>query len=82
MDDKVTYIKTEKDFKDAWTLLNNVFQIDQRMPNQVFKEPFGCFIFEEFDWAMTPEFWNSVIRPLLKLIFQLKIVKSRDKVKT
>jgi len=64
MDDKVTYIKTEKDFKDAWTLLNNVFQIDQRMPNQVFKEPFGCFIFEEFDWAMSGEFWDLCLKSL------------------
>lgn len=57
-------ITTKVDFDVAWKLINQIFYIDQEMPNQVFKRPFSGFVFEEFDWTISGEFWDSFLKPL------------------
>jgi hypothetical protein len=34
--------------------------IEKQLPAQVFRERFNCFFFEEFDWAMSEEFWATL----------------------
>lgn len=36
------------------------FRIEQSLPEMVFHESLRCFRFEEFDWAMSADFWPSV----------------------
>jgi hypothetical protein len=36
--------------------------IGKSLPERVFNESLSCFRFEEFDWAMSAEFWPSVQR--------------------
>jgi hypothetical protein len=64
MDTQMTIIRKKNDFEKVWKLVNSTFKINQSLPNQVFNQDFYNFLFEEFDWAMTPEFWNSFIQPL------------------
>ncbi len=51
-----------RDFNEAQGLINKAFRRTQQIPNLVFNEKFNQFFFEEFDWAMTPEFWNTIQR--------------------
>jgi hypothetical protein len=51
---------TPDDFAQIKETLSKVFDLDQRLPKQVFRKKFGYFLFEEFDWAMTPEFWGTL----------------------
>ena len=53
-------IYTNDDFIKTKETLSNVFDINKRIPQQVFRNIFSNFLFEEFDWAMTPEFWNTI----------------------
>lgn len=36
------------------------FWIERSLPNQVFKQGFASFRFEEFDWAMSADFWSAL----------------------
>lgn len=62
-------ITKKEDFLKLQNIFNSVFT-GNSLPSQVFKEPFSGFLFQEFDWAMTPSFWDTTIKALAK--------KSRD----
>lgn len=32
----------------------------KRLPQKVFAQKFNCFYFEEFDWVLSADFWNSL----------------------
>lgn len=65
MDMKKLLIKDEKEYYDMFNLVSKVFNLDQELPGQVFKANFQDFHFEEFDWALSGEFWD-VIQTLAK----------------
>jgi hypothetical protein len=64
---RTTTIREKKDFEQLWGLVNSIFKINQRLPDQVFNQNYSHFLFEEFDWAMSADFWDSCIRPLAAL---------------
>jgi hypothetical protein len=53
-------IHTPDDFIKTKEFLSNVFDLEKRLPEQVFRNNFGHFLFEEFDWATTSEFWGTL----------------------
>jgi hypothetical protein len=53
-------IHTPNDFAQTKEFLSNVFDLEKRLPEQVFRNNFGNFLFEDFDWATTPEFWDTL----------------------
>jgi hypothetical protein len=55
-------IHTPDDFARTKETLSNVFDLDKRLPEQIFRNNFGNFLFEDFDWAMTPKFWGTLQR--------------------
>lgn len=56
-------ISNDKDFMQASALINKIFNKEE-FPAQVFRKEFTDFTFEEFDGAMTPEFWDTTIQKL------------------
>ena len=40
--------------------VEKVFCVNRRLPEKVFQSGFSNFGFEEFDWAMSSEFWPSI----------------------
>lgn len=60
MNADVKIIKQKQDFEEAQRLITSVFSTDRRLPDQVFNQVFRDFVFEEFDWAMSSEFWESI----------------------
>jgi hypothetical protein len=55
-------VQEEKEFKKFYTLVNQIFNDGLRLPNQVFQHFFNRFMFEEFDWAMSADFWNTLLQ--------------------
>ena len=64
MNIKKISIQKKNDFEKKLKLINSIFNINQNLPNQVFKKVFSDFVFEEFDWTMSTEFWDSCLKPL------------------
>lgn len=60
---QILTITKEADFKEIDTLVRKVFLLEGDIPDQVFNPPFDNFLFQEFDWALTPNFWDSAIQP-------------------
>ncbi|MTH55349.1 hypothetical protein GKZ89_18300 [Bacillus mangrovi] len=60
MDLNSFYIKEEKEFLQYKRAVNDVFITEHNLPDQVFKTPFSSFMFEEFDWCMSDEFWKFI----------------------
>ncbi|MCY9764815.1 hypothetical protein M5X06_30685 [Paenibacillus alvei] len=47
-------------FEKALRLVSNVFNSEERLPNQVFKVPFQNTVIIDFDHAMSSYFWNEL----------------------
>lgn len=47
-------------FEKALRLVSNVFNSEERLPNQVFKLPFQNTVIIDFDHAMSSYFWNEL----------------------
>jgi hypothetical protein len=60
----ITTIREIKDFEKLWDVVTSIFKINHRLPDQVFSPSYRNFLFEEIDWAMSADFWDSFIRPL------------------
>lgn len=56
----VKIIQEKKDFEESHRLINQVFRTERRIPDQVFNPSLSGFLFEEFDWAMSSEFWKTI----------------------
>ncbi|WP_052516608.1 hypothetical protein [Paenibacillus popilliae] len=50
-------IKTDSQFQKVSALAYEIIDCKSRLPGQVFRGPFNQFHFEEFDWAMSEDFW-------------------------
>lgn len=60
MDKEAVIIKDYKEFEMYQTLVSEVLVDELRLPNQVFQSPFNVFVFEDFDWAMSADFWRTI----------------------
>lgn len=58
------FVQKYEDYQIAFLLLNKVFHIQKKLPNQVFKTPFSGFLFQDFDWTLTKDFWDTFLSPL------------------
>lgn len=61
-------MKDIQQFNESKKMINAAFNTENELPEQVFSQSFKNFKFEEFDWAMDFEFWNT----LKQLAFQTK----------
>lgn len=52
------FVKKIDEFQEVHKFIDNVFNIESQLPEQVFSKNFSNYIFEEFDWTMCSEFWD------------------------
>lgn len=55
-----TFIRDTQAFEESKHKIEKTFLINECLPERVFREDFRWFAFEEFDWAMSGEFWPVV----------------------
>jgi hypothetical protein len=51
------FISDNATFESIWTKLGQIFLEKSRLPQNVYYMPFDYYLFAEFDWAMSAEFW-------------------------
>ncbi len=54
------FVKELDEFKRIYDYINCIFNIGKALPEQVFNDKFSNFMFEEFDWTMSGEFWDEI----------------------
>ncbi|MEB2269934.1 hypothetical protein LAV33_06610 [Bacillus safensis] len=54
------FIRSEKEFKFYQNLVDHVFDQNIRLPQQVFHKNFDCFLFQEFDWAISDDILPTI----------------------
>ena len=54
------FLKTKEDFDKTNKFINNVFCTKNDLPEKVFNDNYGNFLFQEFDWTTSGEFWNTI----------------------
>ncbi|MDG0875585.1 hypothetical protein L5D93_25445 [Paenibacillus thiaminolyticus] len=57
MGNEMVIIRYRIQFEEVAALAEDMVLCDSRMPDQVFRDCFNKFRFEEFDWAMSADFW-------------------------
>lgn len=55
-----TFAIREKEFEESFRLVTAAFNPNKRLPEQIFDHLFTNFFFEEFDWAMSADFWKTI----------------------
>ena len=55
-----SFISDPRLFAERKAKLEHCCCIENQLPAQVFSEKFKCFGFEEFDWAMSVDFWPAL----------------------
>jgi hypothetical protein len=56
------FVRDDKEFNELWRMANDIFYLERRLPKQVFREQFNHYLFEEFDWAMSEDFWDNICK--------------------
>lgn len=54
------FIRSEKEFKFYQNLVDHVFDTNKELPQQVFRKTFDCFLFQEFDWALSDDILQTI----------------------
>lgn len=54
------FITDHRLFASCKAEVEKACRLDEQLPGQVFHESFIRFAFEEFDWAMSSEFWSAI----------------------
>jgi len=54
------FIRDNKEYNELKEIVSATFNIESKLPEQVFTQKYGDFKFEEFDWTMSSEFWNTL----------------------
>lgn len=62
MGNEMVIIRYRIQFEEVAALAEDMVLCDSRMPDQVFRDCFNKFRFEEFDWAMSADFGLSFKR--------------------
>lgn len=60
MDLENLYVREKNEFDKLNAMVKSIFDKEARLPEQVFCQPFNFFMFEEFDWTISGDFWNTV----------------------
>jgi len=60
MNPDALFINSTGAFKEREALIRNAVRVHRSLPEQVFNDRFRRFLFEEFDWCMSSEFWLSL----------------------
>ncbi|XYQ03997.1 hypothetical protein ACS7OT_08770 [Bacillus safensis] len=54
------FIRSEKEFRFYQNLVDHVFEQNKRLPQQVFRKNFDCFLFQEFEWALSDDILPTI----------------------
>jgi hypothetical protein len=54
------FLKTTKEFDENYFRIKKIFNMEVQLPYRVFKDNYSHYLFEEFDWALSEEFWDSI----------------------
>ncbi|PLR77523.1 hypothetical protein CU633_10000 [Bacillus sp. V3-13] len=54
------FVREKKEFDELKVMVNANFNLECKLPEQVFCQQFRYFKFEEFDWTMSGDFWNTL----------------------
>lgn len=54
------FLKTKEDFDKNSKFINTVFFTKSDLPEKVFNDNYDNFLFEEFDWTTSGEFWDTI----------------------
>lgn len=54
------FVSEIHEFKKLEKLVTDIFYTDRELPEQVFRKGFNNYMFEEFDWAMSDDFWSTI----------------------
>lgn len=54
------FIHKKEDFERVWSLITNAIAAKRELPDQVFNQFFSGFALEEYDWAMSIDFWETL----------------------
>lgn len=60
MEYKNKFIDNMREFENLKNLINTIFISNSSLPNQVFHKEFTNYLFKEFDFIMTDEFWSGI----------------------
>ncbi|MGD6818699.1 hypothetical protein [Metabacillus sp. 84] len=60
MDTNLLFVKNYKEFFELKKMVTDTFLIENNLPYKVFQPQFSSFLFEEFDWCMSNEFWKTI----------------------
>lgn len=54
------FVRSEKEFRFYQNLVDHVFDQNKGLPQQVFRKNFDCFLFQEFDWALSDDILPTI----------------------
>lgn len=54
------FVRSEKEFRFYQNLVDHVFDQNKRLPQQVFRKNFDCFLFQEFEWALSDDILPAI----------------------
>lgn len=54
------FVRSEKEFRVYQNIVDHVFNQNKRLPQQVFRKNFDCFLFQEFDWALSDDILPTI----------------------
>ncbi|MCP8952696.1 hypothetical protein [Bacillus safensis] len=54
------FVRSEKEFRFYQNLVDHVFDQNKRLPQQVFRKNFDCFLFQEFEWALSDDILPTI----------------------
>ncbi|WP_024427911.1 hypothetical protein [Bacillus safensis] len=54
------FVRSEKEFRFYQNLVDLVFDQNKRLPQQVFRKNFDCFLFQEFEWALSDDILPTI----------------------
>ncbi|WP_088000467.1 hypothetical protein [Bacillus pumilus] len=57
---KALFINSDNEFKKYKVMIEKVFYTKKHLPHRVFRENFNCFLFQEFDWALSDEVLTTI----------------------
>ncbi|WP_375566022.1 hypothetical protein ACE6HX_12255 [Bacillus pumilus] len=57
---KALFIHSDNEFNAYRILIEKAFYTNKYLPHQVFRENFNCFLFQEFDWALSDEVLTTI----------------------
>ncbi|MGE0008773.1 MAG: hypothetical protein AB7S92_24735 [Parvibaculaceae bacterium] len=54
------FIRDPRTFEEAHNAAAEVFALDLRLPEQVFRSSYTWFAFDEFLWTLSADFWSTI----------------------